>query len=109
VSRSKALSGSEIMNAKVNKSVWDGRMHVPAPSVGWGDVIKRIRRVFEPRHRGVCATCVHHETIPESLGKAVRCLEGPPSAILTQQGVMFVFPVMALDASCHRWRKGKDR
>jgi len=98
------------MSERVSKVVWASRFTVPG-SVGWRDAIKRVRRAFEsePRHRGVCATCCHSEKIPESMGRAVRCLEGPPSAILTQQGVAFVFPVMALDASCHRWRKGKDR
>jgi len=53
----------------------------------------------------ICASCCHSEDVPEALGRAVRCIEGPPSAIVAQGSMTFVFPLMQPDASCHRWRK----
>ncbi len=62
--------------------------------------LERVNGAQSPK---TCGQCLHSEDVPESLGRAVRCIEGPPGPILTRDGVLFVFPLMQVGASCHRW------
>ena len=56
-----------------------------------------------------CGNCGHGSPVPVTLGATVECHSAPPQMLVTQQGIVSIWPQCATSWLCAVWqRKGVE-